>query len=455
MAFPKHILDFILRGVPEVNSNEEEMLAKERNRSFLDQFASRPSLEAQGLVPMPTEEMINSPTFKPDVEAPVVEEEKKVESMPPVALAPSDTFTLNIGNQGRNIQQGLAAAEKARDESILRHQVSQAGKQIGAGISGAKLAPSDMDKQGIAGAGGIVQDYLQRIKMDEQDPNSPISKAFKQYAQKYNVNVKGDFTAAMGKELLPFIFKSFEAEENRKLREELAKQKREELSIIKQRAQESKDEAKEQKDYAELSKRITGELQRSNTPFGKMVGIIRSAEAIEQLAAGINPNQLDSRQITEIARNLDAMLSSGAATISGMKKLIPESYSKDAASILEYISSRPKGAGQGEFVKRMLETVAREKELAKRQVEKTQGKLLTGYSHLYKKDKDKFNDFLRMNNIPEDIFQRLLGDQELKTMGDSNTVTLRRKSTGTMKKVSQELADQYIASDPKDFEIVK
>jgi ribosomal protein S8 len=461
MAFPKHIIDFIINrmGGEDLNSNEDEMLAKEKNKSFLQTFAERPSLEAQGLVPMPTEEMINSPTFKPEELVPK-QEQSQIDLSLAAKQDPSQStnFTLDVG-EGLDAKQGLADAQRLRDDIILRHQISDAGKRIGAGISKGPVADRGMDNTAINNAGSVVTDYAQRIALDEQDPNSPVSKAFKQFAKKYNVDVKGDFTAAMGKQLVPFIFKSFEAEENRKSREELVKLKRDELSVIKKTAQESKDEAKKHKDYAELSKRIESNLARGNTPFGKMAGIVRSAEAIEKLVEGVNPNNLDKRQIRELAINLDAMLKSGASTVSGTNELIPHSWRGDASKIAEYITSRPQGAGQGAFVKRIIDTIVREKQLAQDQIKRTQSRLFSGYDHLLDNETE-FKNFLVRNELPEDMYEHIKNpkartESSTSIQNSGEMVKLQRKSTGTTKSVSKDLAQQYLDSDPEDFMIVK
>lgn len=181
------------------------------------------------------------------------------------------------------------------------------------------------------------------------------------------------------------------------------------MELAKMRGAEKADQNKakmEEKDIKRLdaaNKIVTASLSRNNTAFGKSANILRSAEAIEQLV-GNNPN-LDSRQITEVARNLDAMLSSGAATISGMKKLIPSTMSGDMAKIQEYISNHPQGAGQAEFVKRMMETVEREKALAKKQIQRESKKILSSYADLQKKQPEAWNTMIQAHGLPEDMFE--------------------------------------------------
>ena len=126
------------------------------------------------------------------------------------------------------------------------------------------------------------------------------------------------------------------------------------------------------------------------------------AEALETFVSKVNPKDITRRQIYEIARGLDAMLSQGAATISGTKKLIPETAAGDVATIAEYILNIPKGARQQAFIQQMMDTVKREKDLAKTQVQGTQKKILSGYSHLKKADPERYNETLTAFGLPTD-----------------------------------------------------
>lgn len=152
----------------------------------------------------------------------------------------------------------------------------------------------------------------------------------------------------------------------------------------------------------QANKIVTASLARSNTAFGKTAGIYRAAEAIEQLVG--NDLNLDNRQITELARNLDAMLSSGSPTIGGMKKLLPSTMSGDTAKIQEYLTGLPKGAGQQKFVKRMVETVEREKALAKKQMATESKKILSSYADLRKKQPEAWNTMIQAHGLPQDMF---------------------------------------------------
>jgi hypothetical protein len=83
-------------------------------------------------------------------------------------------------------------------------------------------------------------------------------------------------------------------------------------------------------------------------------------------------------------------LSQGQATVSGAAHLVPNHAAGDIAGLIEYISNQRQGANAGSFLKQMLKTVGREKELASKQVEGYKKELVPGFEHLEKKDPERF-----------------------------------------------------------------
>lgn len=339
---------------------------------------------------------------------------------------------------------------RGANENELTQNLLRSGNQIGNAIAGVPLAQSDnLYQANIADAKAIPQQYLDIKKQERDDVESPVSKEYQQMLSKYGVNLKA--SANDLEKLFPTIYKAKEAAiekvQDRKLKDDQFKQKWAEIKELqnqrldaKKGVQDAKLEKADTDRKDKMGKLIASEIASSRSAFGKGANIVRSAEAIEQLAGSVNPNELDSRQIQEIARNLDAMLSSGASTISGTKKLVPSSAAGKLASLEEYISNIPKGQQQGEFVKRMLETVQREKDLAKRQVANTQKKLLAPYADLHKKDPDGFNFILQQNGLPN--YEELSSDynpkQEagIKAVMDSNGIS-REDAIAALKKAKK------------------
>lgn len=325
---------------------------------------------------------------------------------PQKSVAP---MNLDVGKNATDDKAALQQALQAQGTAHLIGGLGKAGELIGSGIVGTtKQAPTkmmgtelfnDIQKSGDK----ALQDYQMMKEQQKDDPNSPLSKMFRQYVQKFGINVQGDFTASMGEKLLPFAFKSFEANEQRQARHEDLALKMFALQKDKEEKGKDKQLDKDTHRFDDLNKKLTSEIASSRSAFGRGANTIRSAEAIEKLAGGMDLNKLDTRQITEIARNLDAMLSSGAPTVSGMNKLIPKSAMGDLSKLTEYIFNARTGAHQASFLKNMLDTVSREKALARDQIRRTQGSILGTYSDLKKKYPEKFTEMLQAHDIPEDI----------------------------------------------------
>lgn len=249
-------------------------------------------------------------------------------------------------------------------------------------------------------------------QMDDEkaksDPNSELSKftrasaqdALRKIGKSELAGRLGSMSAkqvedAVGQYNLNNMYNAYEAQQNR-------------LELAKTRAAEKAEAAKEKMDIKDASrldqanKMITASMARNNTAFGRSANVIRSAEAIEQLIHG--GADLDQRQIKELAAGLDSMLTSGASTVSGRAGLVPSSASGDIAKIEEYITNQPKGSGQRAFVKKLAETVHREKELAKAQISQESRKMLSSFHDIKQRNPANWGLMLREHNLDPEMF---------------------------------------------------
>lgn len=369
------------------------------------------------------------------------------ESVTPAPKAPTDQKTPEIAQKAPETEQpafsrlvsslkpgttsnDLAEAQKQRDSNIALNQF-----QRGAAIMGGGLAKTDpnmilkaIDSQEKY-VGMPVQKYEEQIANQKNDPNSNMSKVTREYLrQKHGVNIPETSSYADIEKVAAYALKDAglenaikkvitqqagaekRAQEHISSQEKLAGQKSADYNARTSKIGElSKNRLsdKEQRDidndFTKLEKRLTSETASSRSAFGKAANVSRSADAIEALIQqSKNPNDLDNRQIKELARNLDSMLANGASTVSGSAGLVPRTSSGDASKIEEYVLNIPKGAGQGAFVKRMLDTVQRERQVSQKQIATTQGKVLSAYSHLKKKAPDRYNEMLSTYGLSPD-----------------------------------------------------
>lgn len=285
------------------------------------------------------------------------------------------------GEQGvEDVQQKMKLKGDLQDQELKGYNIQKAKQQMS--DEKAKSDPnSDVSKMNRAS----VLDSLKRIGRDDlaaQIKPTMSSKQIEDIFGQYN---------------LQNMVTAHDAQMNR-------------LEMAKARASEKaesnkiKMDAADTKRFDQANKMITASVASSRGAFGKSANILRSAEAIETLVKQQPPGQMDSRQIAEVARSLDAMLSQGSATIAGTQKLIPRSMSGDAAKISEYISNIPRGAGQAKFIERMVDTIIREKELARTQIKRESRKMLSSYADLAKKNPEAWNLMLQQHDLPADVF---------------------------------------------------
>lgn len=242
-----------------------------------------------------------------------------------------------------------------------------------------------------------VADYESLVANEKNDPNSKYSKIYQKTLTDMGIKVPGNPSAADLEKIFPNIERLIQHREDAASREAMTKLRYAELGQRREEAATAKEDQQTTKRFDELGKRLTAETASSRSVFGKTANIVRSAEAIENLVDQYNGklDQLDTRQIQELARSLDAILSQGQPTITGTAHLVPKSIRGDVSKIAEYITDMRMGAGQGDFVNTMIHTIKREKELAQDQVKKVQNKILGSYSDLEKKDPSKFNTMMQ------------------------------------------------------------
>ncbi len=138
--------------------------------------------------------------------------------------------------------------------------------------------------------------------------------------------------------------------------------------------------------------------------FGTSKQVFDRAERLQTLASAYRDNNLDSRQVEELAIGLNSMLSgSNVGAASQVEKLVPKSIMGDAQKLKEWIANDPKGTNQQEFVKRMLGSIDREKSTASDQIKRTQFERIARYGDLEKADADEFANVLQSAGVdPEE-----------------------------------------------------
>jgi hypothetical protein len=143
-------------------------------------------------------------------------------------------------------------------------------------------------------------------------------------------------------------------------------------------------------------KDLEGRLNPSGARAGSLAKLndkVNQAEAIEGLILDENgqlKKDIDKRQIQELAKGLDNLLSSGVSTVSGVHELVPVSAQGNLQSLQEYISGIPTGGAMDNFVKKLAETVQREKNIRHDQLVRAQVSGLGVAANLRKTNPDEY-----------------------------------------------------------------
>lgn len=327
-----------------------------------------------------------------------------------------------------NLKKAQAEARDTRNSSNL----FKALNLIGAGVSQSKPVGQEFWDERAKQANVPIEELQQQVVMEQKDPNSDVSKSWQGMLTQYGINAEG-MSAEQGSKLFPVIYSAFEraqaAKESSKTRQMMHDENMALRKIALENATTNAEDRQEDrqirrddrhnKRFSDFSKLLTEDMASSSSTFGRNANIHRAATAIEALAGQFqNPDELQSQEIYEIARNLDAMLSSRAGTIAGTGKLIPSTAVGDVSKIAAYISGIPVGADQGEFVKRLMKTVQREKDLSKSQIKDTKESMLEGFSDLHDLDPNRFNRVLQSKGLP--TYEELEEKKSSKSEGKSS-----------------------------------
>lgn len=324
---------------------------------------------------------------------------------------------LEFGQNGLASQAGLLNAQEHQKDLQFLANMNRSFAQVAQGLAKSdKLDTSVADSVEKQGA-QQVPNYLQQVDFQKQDPNSPYSQGLKDYfKKKLGMEIRGDASAAELEKLMPMAVKEFEAKEGRGLKLDLANEKMGSIEREKEKDRDLKltlgqliasnkresgdkkasttDENKTNADFMKMAEKLSAAKASSRSAMGKAALNKAAAERIETLVADRDLNSLDTREIQELARSLDSLLAQGQPTISGSHELVPKTARGDAGKVAEYLLNQRQGAQAGSFLKQMIKTVHREKDLADIQLKKYKNELLPGYEHLEKKDPERYQRVL-------------------------------------------------------------
>lgn len=346
---------------------------------------------------------------------------------------------LDFGNSGEYQQQKAKQLQDVKNRSTMAElagSLGRSGSIVGSAIAKApeNKAAQQLYADNSASAQQIpIEFQKQQALKEENDPNSPTSQALRGVMNNLGIKYTGNPSSAQLKASLPFVFKDVEAKQLAAAKASQAKATQEsrsqdlqlKLKSYEQRAKEAnllhqdrqdaiqaqKDQANQQKTekadtdrFDKLGKTLNESLASSRSAFGTAGRSFQSIENAKAVLAGeVDPNQLDNRQVFELTKTLDRVLSQGNPTQFGAEHLNPDTARGRLAKIMEFITNERQGAQAGDFIKTIGKTLDRESDVTRHQMARTKREILSSYGDLRDKYPDKFNVMLEAHGLPSDI----------------------------------------------------
>ena len=145
--------------------------------------------------------------------------------------------------------------------------------------------------------------------------------------------------------------------------------------------------------------------------FGRQAQIINNADKALVLGKQFADGNLPPAQMAELAGATANLVSGGnGAAEATVHRFVPSTFSGSEAGISQWLSSEPKGAGQQAFVKQLLETAQREKELAASKVNAIKLSRVADYKDLSTKDPQRFDVSLQSHGIDPKDYAEFAGN---------------------------------------------
>jgi len=265
--------------VEEANPLAPYMNQSSVSQGFPIEVPQEPVLQARAPSPQPSLQPLDEQVLPPP-QAPVappsnreVQDTSMERIMKLLKPQESKPISIDVGQDDRGSVDHLIEAQKAKNIATLANQLGASASIVGAGIAMANPSEPALRQfdNNIKQAQSIVTDFEKQIEQQKFDPNSAISKAYKNYLARTGVNVKGDFTAAIGEKLLPAAVQQQIRQDDR-----LAKQQNLALALM-QRMDAKRDRQDEvHQKQAQLNPKQVEEISQFDESATKMQNVLES-----------------------------------------------------------------------------------------------------------------------------------------------------------------------------------
>lgn len=319
---------------------------------YNDAGSDQPAPPLKGIPgPMPGNSDTSAPEDESDEEGPINAPPSKNAgpSMPsgnaptPKGLPQSQNLASLLATDKN--QQSYDDMKKRSDLGVLGNQLGAAADIVGNAIAFRQPNAAAQKQFGeqAAMAANMPKEFAQKQAMDEQDPNSAVSKNYRDFLAKQGLTVGPGVTAAQVKEvLLPAVDKE-------KLQQERlqAQTQNHQLGMAqinayralqqgnKDRADAEKNDFKDRQEAAQIGDKMNGLSASSRSALGQSATAKMKAQRLIQL---LNSPDTTPQDLNLAATDMNSVVS-GTATISGTKDQEYRSLQTDLAKGLQYLGS--------------------------------------------------------------------------------------------------------------------
>jgi len=217
---------------------------------------------------------------------PVSEQEKAIMKMqarlgsegePPVASRQVKDIDFGDGRTIANLQRLQELQEGSRKARLT----NELGRAAMASITLAGNTKNPFDQilaDQTKAADAIPEDYLKQVSFEKEDPNSPMSKGYRELAKSMGFNIKGQASAADLERLMPQLANIYNQQEGQIARKEMARENRlarqDELALRMSMLKDQKSNEKKAK-FIEYAQKAIGK------EFEKLQKVENAVDAIE------------------------------------------------------------------------------------------------------------------------------------------------------------------------------
>lgn len=282
---------------------------------------------------------------------------------------------LDFGSAEEN-KNDFANVQEQQNLAVLANQLGKAGEIVGSGIARANPVAQQAFDENTKLAQNITKQYLDQKAQEENDPLSGTSKAARDYIKQFGINVSDGATAGQLKQVMPYVFKDFEAKQAAQARREIldanmANQREMLKDRLEQRKyeadQRSKDRAiswaqiAQRKKEADDLKKMATERQTNEKLLGDIGGSrqlpnvrqayldlynVQKAKPLFADKANLSPQQI-SLLVTELAK----VAGGKAPTIEELRALNPDTLNSRFARSYSFLMNERTPAAAQSFLK--------------------------------------------------------------------------------------------------------